>query len=69
MSITYGNNSAVLHLSAVNIWNLGQEFADPTGGIYREISVTHLAMLPEMLANGQYKDTPACGDIHKEAAW
>ena len=65
MSITYGNNSAVLHLSAVNIWNLGQEFADPTG----EISVTHLAMLPEISANGQYEGTPACGDIHKEAAW
>lgn len=69
MCITYGNNSAVLYLSAADIWNLGQEFADPTGRICRKISVTHLAILPEMLANRRHKDNFAYGDIHKEAAW
>ena len=69
MSVTYDNNSAVIHLPAVNLWSLGQEFPEPPEEIYREIPLTHLAMLPEMLAGGQHKDTPACGDIHKEAAW
>ena len=69
MCVTYDNNSAVLHLPAVNLGSVGQKFSELLGGIYREIPLTHLVTLPEMLVDGQHKDTPACGDIHKEAAW